>query len=225
MRRKVVLLCLTFLVFFSQSVFAFSFISDNSQKIIEDTWNAQTMNQLEDGVVAVPQTAIDNYLQSVLAEYPEFKQVKLNIHADNKIEADIDTAASGKIKVEGTITAFKQNKDMSSMTVHIDKKELLNRPVTSWLFSRMSIGMLMKLFGNPLSDNQYGVAVEAKDNNLIINFKPFIDKSSLKQVEIMGNSLVDAVNIDDITSAEGVLYLHTSINGGNMLINTIKNIL
>ncbi|WP_196594036.1 hypothetical protein [Pectinatus sottacetonis] len=223
--RKVVIFCFMILVFASQSVFAFGFISESSQNIIKQTWSAQTLDQLKDGVVAVPESAVNDYLQSLISNYPEFKSIKFAIHSNNKIEADIDTETSGMVDLQGTITQFVQNKDNSLMIVHIDKKELVGRPVTSWFFSRMSIGMLTKLFGNPLKDNQYGVVAAVDGNNITVNFKPFIDHSPLKEVTVMGNSMADIINIDSVTTGEKVLYLHTSFNGSNMLYNVVKNIL
>lgn len=223
--NKIFLTCLAVLFLFSQSVFAFGFIDDNSQKIIKETWDSQTLSQLEDGVVAVPQSVINNYVQSAIEDYPDIESLAISVHPDNQIETDIDTKASGKVKLEGTITHFEQNKDVSSMTVHIDKKELVGRPLTSWIFSRMSISMLTKLFGNPLNGNEYGITTDVDGNNLIINFKPFIDQSPLKEVTIMGSSMADAVNIDSVSTDEGVLYLHTSFNGGSVVLNTIKSLL
>lgn len=223
--RKVFFVCSMVFLLMSQSVFAFSFMSDDEEQIIKDTWDAQTLDQLSGGVVAVPQSAVNNYLKSALENYPEIKNAEISVHPDSKIEADIDTASSGKVILDGTITQFVQNADNSSMTIHIDKKELADRPVTSWFFSRMSVGLLTKLFGNPLNDNEYGVKTHIDGNNMTIDFKPFVEQSALNKVQLMGSSLVDAVNVDSISTDEGTLYLHTSFNAGSTIFNAIKSFL
>ncbi|WP_182187920.1 hypothetical protein [Pectinatus frisingensis] len=223
--NRIFLVCSLLLLLFTRSVFAFGFIDDNSEKIIKDTWDSQTFSQLESGIVAVPQSVVDSYVQSAVTNYPDISSLEVLIHPDNLIEVNIDSKASGKVKLEGTITQFVQNKDISSMTVHIQKKELVGRPLTSWIFSRVSAGLLVKLFGNPLNGNEYGITTDVDGNNLIINFKPFIDQSSLKDVTIMGSSLVDAINIDSVSTQEGTLFLHTSLNGGSVAFNAVKSFL
>lgn len=207
------------------SVFAFSLFSENTQQIISQTWDAQTLQQLKDGVVAVPQPLINEYLKSVLTDSDKIKSAQISIHPDNKLEANVDTVASGKVILSGTILQLVQNKDKSLMKVHIDKKELAGSPVTSWIFSRMSIGMLTKLFGNPLNDNDYGIVTSADGNTLSVDFKDFIAKSQLNNAQFMGNKLIDAVNIDSVSTDEGVLYLHTSFNVSNMALNALTSIL
>lgn len=223
--RRIFLILTALFIFTTQSVWAFSLISDDSEQIIKDTWDAQTLEQIQDGVVAVPQSVVNNYLQSVLSDYPAIKSAEVSIHPDNRIEANIDTAKSGKVVLEGTITKFVQNKDTSSMTVHIDKKEMVDQPVTSWFFSNMSVGLLTKMFGNPLNDNKYGIKTDIDGNNITIDFKPFIEQSPLERVQVMGNSLVDAVNVDSVSTDEGILYLHTSFDAGNVAFNAIKSFL
>jgi hypothetical protein len=221
-------LLLVFLITFSfcsQQALAFSVISDSTKSIITETWDAQSFEQLENGVVAVPAQAINDYLVTVLPDYPDVKSVNVTIHPNNSVDLDINTQKTGRVFLQGTITRFVQNKDESTVSIMLTKHKLLDRPVASWFFSHMSLGMMTKLFGNPLKGNEANFTSKFDGNQLTINFKPYIDKSPMSTANVMDMPLTSLINIDSLTTDEGVVYLHTSLQGSQSIYSLIHRIL
>lgn len=222
-RKRILLGCLLVWLSTCPSVMAFGFLDDGVQNAIRTTWNAQTVAQLEQGIVAIPEEAINDYLVSVLPDYPTVTGAKLAIHGDNRIALDLNGGKSGKVKLEGTITRLVQNADESSMVISVDKRKLLDRPVASWVFAHVSLGMLTKIFGNPLSGSDQFTS-QIHGNRLTINFKPYVDQSPLQSVRIMDVALLDLITIDSISTDEGIIYLHTSYHGPGQLLNLLKRV-
>ena len=224
MIRQFIALLLTCFVF-AQPAYAFSVLSADTENVLKDTWNAQTLQSLEDGVIAVPESAINEYLAATLPDHPDIRAAHLAVHPDNKLALDINTKDTGRMSLEGTVTRFVQNSNESDMNIHIGKRKLLDKPITSWFFAHISLGMLSKLFGNPLNDGQDKFITKIHGNSLDINFKPYIGQSALSRVSAGGFSLFDLFSVDSLSTDEGVVYLHTSWVGSSFVLSSLHQIL
>lgn len=69
---RVLTILLLVVLFTLQPVYAFPFIDDSTQKVLRQTWDAQTLSDLANGVIAVPETTINDYLTQILPDYPPF---------------------------------------------------------------------------------------------------------------------------------------------------------
>lgn len=206
----------------SQPVFAFSIMDDTTQKIIRETWSAQTFSELKSGVISIPETAINDYLAATLPDYPEIRGAHVGVHNDNHLALDINTQQTGRVKLDGKITRFVQNSEESCTQVVIGDRKLLDKPITSWFFAHISLGMLTKLFGNPLNNNQDKFTTQIDGNTLLINFKPYVDQSSLRTVSLYGMTPADLFSVDSVTTEEGMVYLHTSYQGPALVMPVLQ---
>ena len=209
----------------AQPAYAFSVLSADTENVLKDTWSAQTLKDLENGVIAVPESAINEYLEAALPEHPDIRSAHLAIHPDNKLALNIDTKGTGKMALEGTVTRFVQNSDESDMSIQIGKRKMLDKPITSWFFAHISLGMLTKLFGNPLNDEQDKFITKIHGNTLDIDFKPYVSQSTLSRVSAGGFSLFDLFSVDSLSTDEGVVYLHTSWLGSSFVLSSLHQIL
>lgn len=214
------LLCLLLV----QPVYAFSLFDGATQKILRETWDAQTLDELMNGVVAIPQSAINDYLATQLTDYPDIRDVQLAVHPDNQIHLDLNTRKSGRISIDGAITRFVQNNDESQMSVAVGKRKLLDKPVTSWFFAHLSLSLLSRMFGNPLNSEQDKFVTQISGNTLNVNFKPYIDQSPLQGFSVAGFSLINLFSVDSLTTEEGTVYLHTSYHGPSLALPALQRL-
>lgn len=208
----------------SQPVLAFSFMDDSTQKIIRETWSAQTFSELKNGVISIPGEAINDYLTATLPEHPEIRSVQVAVHQDNHLNLAINTQQTGRMKLDGKITHFVQNNEESSAQIVIGERKMLDKPITSWFFAHISLGMLTKLFGNPLNNNQDKFTTQIDGNTLSVNFKPYVDQSPLKTVSLYGMTPADLFSVDSITTEEGMVYLHTSYHGPSLVMPMLQRL-
>lgn len=221
-KKLLTLLLVCFML--AQPAYAFSVLSDDTQNILKDTWDAQTLKGLENGIIAVPESALNEYVEGMLPDHPDIRAAHVAVHTDNKLALDIDTKGTGRMTLEGTVTRFVQNSDESAMSIQIGKRKMLDKPITSWFFSHISLGMLTKLFGNPLNDGQEKFVTKIHGNTLDVNFQPYISRSTLSRVSVGGLSLFDLFSVDSLTTEEGVVYLHTTWAGSSFVSAALHQI-
>lgn len=208
----------------SQPVFAFSIMDDATQKILRETWDAQTFAGLKNGVISIPETAINDYLSATLPDYPAIHSAHVAVHNDNHLGLELNTQQTGRVKLDGKIIRFVQNNEESAAQIVIGERKLLDKPITSWFFAHISLGIMTKLFGNPLNNNQDKFTTRIDGNTVNINFKPYIDQSPLKTVAVYGMSPADFFSIDSVTTEEGMLYLHTSYRGPSLVMPVLQRL-
>lgn len=208
-----------------QPVYAFPLMDSAAQRILTQTWDAQTLNGLANGVVAVPEAAVNDYLETVLPDYPSIRQAYLSIQPGNQITLNLDTRTNGRLLLKGKIIRFIQNSTESSISIAVTQKKLLNKPLASWFFAHMSLGILAKMFGNPLNAAKDNFSSRIDGNVITINFRPYIDRSPLRTASVYGVSPADLFSVDSVSTAEGVLELHTSYHGSALSLDTLKRMI
>lgn len=186
-----------------------SFVAEN----VSETWDAQTWEDLSSGVVTVPESAINDYLTTILPDYPAIRQAHISILPGNQIILELETPKNGRLLLKGTITRFVQNNRESSISIAVKQRKLLGKPLTSWVFAHISLGMLVKLFGNPLHTVQDSFPSRINGNVITINFRPYIDRSPLQTLSVYGLSPVDLFSIDSLSTEPGLIRLHTTYQG------------
>lgn len=208
-----------------QPVHAFPFIDDATQKVLRQTWDAQTVSDLTNGVIAVPETTINDYLTQVLPDYPSIREAHVTIQPGNQIILDLNTRDSGRLLLKGTITRFVQNSDESSVSIAVGQRKLLTKPVASWFFAHISLGMLTKLFGNPLSQAQDSFTSRIDGNVVTINFRPYIEHSPLRTLSVYGTSPADLFSVDSVSTDAGIIRLHTSYRGSPFSLQMLRQLI
>ncbi|EAX48828.1 hypothetical protein TcarDRAFT_2517 [Thermosinus carboxydivorans Nor1] len=213
------------LLLLCRPVQAFGWLDPAAVATIKEFLNAQTLDQLRQGVVAVPEEVVNEYLAGALANFPGITEARVTILPDNKLRLAFTARQTGRVVVEGRIMKFVQNQDESQMVVAVGKRSLRDRPVASWLFSHLSLGALVKLFGNPLTGAGDYFVARFDGNLLVVDFRPYIDQSPLRTVTFAGRSLVDLIAVDAVTTGSGVLYLHVSYHGPGELLALLRQFL
>lgn len=208
----------------SQPVLAFGFMDDSTQEIIHETWSAQTFSELKNGVISIPEEAINDYLTTILPDHPEIRSVQVAVHPDNRLNLAINTKQTGRMKLDGRITRFVQNNEESTAQIVIGERKMLDKPITSLFFAHISLGMLTKLFGNPLNNDQEQFTTRIDGNTLSVNFKPYVDQSPLKTVSLYGMTPAELFSVDSITTDEGMVYLHTSYHGPSLAMPVLQRL-
>lgn len=208
-----------------QPAYAFPFIDDAAQKVLRQTWDAQTLSDLTNGVIAVPETAVNEYLAQVLPDYPSIREAHVSIQPGNQIILHLDTRDSGRLLLNGKITRFVQNSEESSVSISVSQRKLLAKPVASWFFSHISLGMLTKLFGNPLTAAQDSFTSRIDGNVVTINFRPYIDHSPLRTLSIYGTSPADLFSVDSVSTDAGIIRLHTSYHGSPFSLQMLQQLI
>jgi len=213
------------MLFTLQPIYAFPFIDDYTQKVLRQTWDAQTLSDLANGVIAVPETTINDYLTQILPDYPSVREAHISIQPGNQIVLDLNTRDSGHLLLKGTITRFIQNSEESSVSIAVGQRKLLSKPVASWFFAHISLGMLTKLFGNPLVAEQDNFTSRIDGNVVTINFRPYIEHSPLGTLSVYGTSPVDFFSIDAISTETGLIQLHTSYHGSPFSLQILQQLI
>lgn len=222
---RVLTILLLVVLFTLQPVYAFPFIDDSTQKVLRQTWDAQTLSDLANGVIAVPETTINDYLTQILPDYPSVREAHISIQPGNQIILDLNTRDSGHLLLKGTITRFIQNSEESSVSIAVGQRKLLSKPVASWFFAHISLGMLTKLFGNPLAAEQDNFTSRIDGNIVTINFRPYIEHSPLRTLSVYGTSPADLFSIDSVSTETGLIRLHTSYHGSPFSLQVLQQLI
>ncbi len=184
--------------------------ADTDWETVKGAINAQTWQELANGVVTIPEAAINEYAAAHLAAYPGLRAAQIAIHDGNRLTIDLVTPQWGRLRINGVITRFIQNREESTISIRVTKRKLLDKPVTSWFLAQLSLSMLTKLFGNPLPDGQHPFTTQISGNTLTIDFKAFIEQSALNNLSIGTLSALDLITIEALTTTEGAVQLHAA---------------
>lgn len=137
----------------------------------------------------------------------------------------MNTRDNGRLLLKGTITRFIQNNEESSVSIAVGQRKLLSKPVASWFFAHISLGMLTKLFGNPLAADQDNFTSRIDGNVVTINFRPYIEHSPLRTLSVYGTSPADFFSVDSISTEPGLIRLHTSYHGSPFSLQALQQLI
>ena len=109
------------------------------------------------------------------------------------------------------------------MKLKIVDKKLPDKPMLSWIFSKVSLAMVTKLVGNV--DPGHGLAVKIVGNEVTIDFHQALYSSNIGTVDILGYKPLDAMVITEAVPEKGFVNFTTSIDLPDNIKNMIKNVL
>lgn len=193
---------------FTLPVLAAPVSPDSSQAFLQTIWKSQTIDGLNDGIWVIPEEAINQYFASH-AENNKVKNPVLKLLGENKLYVAFDSSV-GRVGLTCEIKQFVHNQTESYAEVYVRKKEVVDKPVLTWMLKFISIGAIADLYGNPLKDVKQ-VDTRISGNTLKVNFRPLVEKSLLR------NDFGKTVEIRKITTREGALELHTNMKATDLL--------
>jgi len=191
--------------------------------VLKETWDLQTFTNLEQGKVAVPDDVINQSLKAMLEGNDQVKELSITSLDDKKIKITALTKTAGHIIFICRVEQFEHNKDYSVMKLKILDKKLPDKPIVSWIFSKVSLAMVTKLVGN-VNPGQ-GLTVKITGNEVAIDFHQALYNSSIGGVDILGYKPLDAMIITEAVPQKGFVDFTTSIDMPDNVKNMIKNVL
>jgi len=200
------------IVFLISILFAFPVlaqpIQDETESLVGTIWKAQTIDGLNDGLWVIPEVALNEYFANSLNNN-KVKNPRLKLLNNNRVYITFDSSL-GRVALTGEIKEFVHNQTDSYVNVYIHEKKLSDKPILSWMLKFVSLGAIADLYGNPLKDVKQ-VDANFSGNTLKVNFRPLVEKT------LLNNEIGRKININSITTREGMLELHTNLKASDVL--------
>jgi hypothetical protein len=191
--------------------------------LLREVWDRQTVSDLAQGNIAVPDDVLNQSLQQALGDSDKVKEFTLTSLADNKIKIHLRTESVGAVDLVCQIKQLEHDKNHSVMKVAILDKQLPDRPLMSFIFSHVSMALVTKLTG-PI-DVGPDLGISFYGNDVTIDFHQALSRSKLASVEIMGYRLLDQVEITGATAQAGAVVFHTNFAVPQPVVDALINAL
>lgn len=181
-------------------------------QVIRDTWSRETLSELIDGNVAVPDKVINKALSDMTKENPDgdVESIELRSRADGKLEIKAKTKSIGRIEMTGTIEKFVHNPDESIMCFKVKERALKDHGLQSWLVSRMSLSMAEHLVGKINISEELPTRI--KGNTIMFDFHESLQGGRLAKTELNGHRLLDMIEIEEAVPKDGYIAFKTKLN-------------
>lgn len=183
-------------------------------RMLKEFGSKQTLQGLIDGKIIITDKLINELLLAKSignGQQGSNEELKVFFKNDNRIEFHSRSKARGYFTAYGTIQEIRHDKSGSLIKIKLQKKELKNKGLRSWLISNFSLGFVTALAGSPidLGDN---IKTRVKGNTVYVDFKECLAKSALGQVELIGVKFTDCIIISGAKTYDGYLELDTNLN-------------
>ncbi|WP_346354384.1 hypothetical protein [Azotosporobacter soli] len=177
--------------------------------VLKETWDLQTFENLQEGKVAVPDDAINQFLADSLKDQTEVSELTIASRADQTLAIHAKTKAIGRIDLICKVDLFEHNREHSLIRLKVTDKKLPDHPILSWMFARVSLAMATKLTG-PIKPG-HGVIVTINGNLVSVDVRQALLDSNLGQVNLFGWQPIHALSIRSATPEAGHLLLTTDL--------------
>lgn len=191
--------------------------------VLKETWDLQTFRNLEQGKVAVPDDVMNEYLASTIEDSEEIKELSITSLEGHKLKISALTKKAGRMVFICDIKQFEHNRDSSFMKLKIVDKKLPDKPIVSWIFSKVSLAMVTKFVGhvNP----GYGLGVKVVGNEVTIDFHQALYNSNIGTLDVFGYKPLDAMIIKEAVPEKGFVNFTTAVDLPDEIKDRIKNVL
>ncbi len=190
---------------------------------IRETWDAQTLANLEKGVVVVPDDVINQALAAAIAGQDQIKELTVTSTGDGKIKIKALTRQTGHLLMTCRIEQFEHDGQHSTMRLKVLEKKLPDKPMMSWIFSKVSLAMAVKFAGSVSMAE--GMAVDIKGNTVAIDFHQALYQSRFGGVELFGVKPLDALVVREAIPQQGAVEFHTALAAPDNVKAMLRNLL
>lgn len=190
---------------------------------LQEIWDLQTFEDLQQGRVAVPDDVINDSLAAAVDGSEQVRELKITSLADNKIKIDALTQKAGHVVLICKVEQFEHDKNHSVIKLKALDKKLPDKPLLSWIFSRVSLAMVTKITGSIHPGE--GVAISIRGNEATVDFHQALENSKLGQAEAFGYKPLDYLVIHDAVPENGYVIFKTSLDLPDNVKTMIKNTL
>ena len=191
--------------------------------IVQKTWDKETLAEMIDGKVSVPDSVINDAVAEKLDPEGNVKSVKVTSRENGRLEILADTKRLGRIELSGEIERFVHNSEESVVTYRVRERALKDHGLGSWLFSRVSLSLAEKVLGKVEIDDK--VPVNIKGNRVNVDFHELANTSELASHEVFGHRLIDMVEIEEAVPHDGYIVFKTNVNLPDEVKNLVKDYL
>ncbi|MPM50788.1 hypothetical protein SDC9_97531 [bioreactor metagenome] len=190
---------------------------------LQETWDLQTFENIEQGRVAVPDHVINEYLAEAVQGSDQVKELKITSLEDNKLRITALTPKAGHVVLVCKIEQFEHNKNHSVIKLKALDKKLPDKPLASWIFSKVSLAMVTKITGtiNPGD----GMAITIHGNQATLDFHQALANSKLGQAEAFGYKPIDYLVIHEAVPQNGYVVFKTNLDLPENVRAMVKNAL
>lgn len=191
--------------------------------VLKETWDLQTFNNLQQGKVAVADDVINESLQAAIEGSESIKELSITSLEDHKLKISALTKQAGHIVFICKVEQFIHSKDLSMIKLKIIDKKLPDKPIVSWIFSKVSMAMVTKLVGRVEPD--HGLAVQIHGNEVTIDFHQALYESKMGSAELFGYKPMDALIINEAVPQKGFVQFTTAMDLPANIKMMIENVL
>jgi len=191
--------------------------------LLSEIWDAQTFNEMQAGRVVITDQVMNELLAENIVENSRIDGITFTSHENGQINLEVGTQALGRIKIAGVVEEIHHDRAASSLTFRVLNKNLPDKPFVSWLFSRVSVAMLSKIYGNPVSGKDLSVAI--KGNTVTVNFHDYLYTTRVGQINLLGCRLADELQVTGVQTKEGYLLLETRLSFASKLAAAVPGFL
>ena len=170
---------------------------------------AQSLDKMREGTFVIPEKVMNDYFAAVVQEHQQIREAHISILDKDRLTVLVKAEGSDPLQLTCAIRELHYDKDRATLELEIVKKEIIGRPITSWMMNQVSWGFIADVFGNPL--DKANVQSKVRGNHLFIDLKPFC--AGLFRDGIAAN-LGDLLVISRASTEPGRLYLHTNLGLG-----------
>lgn len=199
-------------------------VNDSSAlQVVTATMDRETLLDILNGHVFIPDDIMNDSLAKNINDDSAVRSVKVKSTADGRLAVDIDTKKQGLVQVSGTIKEFVHDKDSSYMIYHVRERNIPNHGLMSWVFSRISMSMAMRIAGG--FDMPENLPVTIKHNDIKIDYSQVLADSKVGQLYVNGYRVLDMIKINKATPKDGGIDLETELDVPDGMKVLIKNAL
>lgn len=188
--------------------------------ILENIVDKKTLAGLLVGQLTVKDDAINSGL--VLAGKNSngegISDITVKSMSGDQLQLDFATAKLGNVRLHCRIRALQHNSNESLMKIELLEKKLLDKPMLSWIFSLLSLGMINAIFGNV--DLGEGLEVDIDGNIITIDFRQRLLASRAGSFKLGGISLTDAIVVNGVKTYDGYVVLQAGLNTKEKELNS-----
>ncbi|MBP1763996.1 MAG: hypothetical protein H6Q65_1054 [Firmicutes bacterium] len=182
---------------------------EQNMLLLKEVWDAQTFVELRAGHVVVTDQVMNELLAENIAGSQKITGITVTSRENGQVELAVVTPSLGRVKIIGVLEEIHHDVNSSSITFRVVNKHLLDKPMVSWIFSRLSLAMLTKLYGNPVAGTD--VFVTMQGNTVTADFHDYLHTTRIGQVNLLGYCLLDEVRITGAQTRAGSIILDTNL--------------
>ena len=193
--------------------------------ILRKTWNRETLAQMAEGKIFVPQETINEYIAERLnntANSP-VKEITVAAHKDGILDINAVTKNDDKLLLSGTIETFSQKDGRALFNYRVKKHKLPGHGLTSWIFSNVSLSMAQKLFGKVQINDELPVTI--KHDTVQMDLSEVLAASAMGKTEIAGHKVTEILEIENAVPKEGGIEIDTKLHVSDDLKKILLNII